>query len=1551
MRDVRTWLFSLSPGNRERTLKDICDLYASTGEPKSLCHFLSNFDFIDIKIRELGIQKLISDYDFLEHPNITHHPDYQEDNITACQFIQKALQQAATILEEDNTQLPSQLLARLSSFTHPAIKKLLRGDRVIEGAKDCNLYPWLQALTVALGSVNQPFQKTIATNHDGKVDAIAISGDGKWALSARHNQVKLWNVSTGENQQTFQISEFYQTEDNSGLETRRKLDNTITALALSEDSHWAVIGFYFASKTLHSYIEVWDLEEEKQLIVFRVATGGTISSLAISRSGQQIIIGFGGDLFTVWALNDERTEATGTVTLNDALFHETGAANGTVALSPNGQWGVTTSEKFLLLWDFVKGRLVLSLLIDGKGAIKSLSLDCDGTITALFSNCTVNIWNIGLTDISDHVSIERGLIKLERRLRIQIGDSRDFREVFAALIQYLRQSPKILGLLSKLSHFRWGKWLASCFILQLQKPLLYIFYRLFYYQEKDFFAKNTIRTSDLKFLWSLIQLFSNKKPNKIAKLDLKGLNLPESITTNGNIGISKTETDELQLVDLKAARSGTINTIQDTIINEPWGRAIAISLDGRWVFSLGKGDALEMWDAFTREKCNILKKENLSSFWKRLISKKTYPLFTLNSIIKGEKIATFLYHLFNRDILLKDIDIVAKSLNGRWLFLISKNSFDVRDLGQKISDNSASRWYLRNVSPDGQWGLWQSSTRTLRVTNLKTGKLVGMLHDYYGNLADMDRWDSAFSKNDKKWKQANWKYHTRVNTITSISNNGGNVILYDTTSSDEWIWEPSQYLARWNVQVGNASKILNDYQGRKYELDSGAESAKQKWVLYTTAFVIFSKTRRAIFGLEQGTLKFCDLNTQKVILTFSGHRMKITDISLSSDEKWAVSCSLDQTVKIWSLPNCELIASFTTNSPLHTCRLAHTEARQLIIVTGDADKRTHILHLKLPENYELPPDEQIDDAPDASAEQQELYDNTEYRSATDYLRAGELIPDDSLVIDHAFPYRIGIPLPLHRLKTLPDELNSEVGISYIPLLELLKAGKWLDANEETKQLFCRVLGKKDTQDINGEELRQFPKNDLLSIDRLWLKYSEGRYGFSLQMRVWEKSQDSNDLDFLRTIGHEALDSCILLPCEPMHERQGFFPSLSFLNDNQSAKKFFIRLAECSGYPFITDDLSEAEINTSLYEGASSPEPSYSVEIADPALNQITLEDVRNFKSEEFYEYLNDLLKEKNWEEANIATKYRILKDDFDARQELKAIDALWMLHSNLRFGFSIQQGIWMLAQENHDEFSRRVEWIHEKENIVDKRIGTNFSLNAPVGHLPIFDFGKRGEVNDHSFYLLNNTLLDLAFSSPSLPTLLHPVILRGLPNSYAFIEFLGEHDGIINLDFKLNNKPYDQQQFIYQRSTNGNTSFVSIRLPSDIWDDSLIGIFAFKEKPEDIIPCAFFSIQIICPVNNNNYDDYLKIIKINNDKTKLYQLLEFKKSILGAEHQDVLFTMMDLIEQCNKIESYSEAELLIQQTEMIQQRKVKREIGFQNKGIVLFLSLEEWKQTHNIGIS
>lgn len=88
------------------------------------------------------------------------------------------------------------------------------------------------------------------------------------------------------------------------------------------------------------------------------------------------------------------------------------------------------------------------------------------------------------------------------------------------------------------------------------------------------------------------------------------------------------------------------------------------------------------------------------------------------------------------------------------------------------------------------------------------------------------------------------------------------------------------------------------------------------------------------------------------------------------------------------------------------------------------------------------------------------------------------------------------------------ELNSELGLDYSLLRDLLAAGEWEKADDETRLKLIEMAGEEAV--IRGwvyfTEVKDIPIADLRTVDDLWLSYSKGRYGYSVQKKAWVKSR-------------------------------------------------------------------------------------------------------------------------------------------------------------------------------------------------------------------------------------------------------------------------------------------------------------------------------------------------------------------------------------------------------------------------------------------------------------
>ncbi len=83
-------------------------------------------------------------------------------------------------------------------------------------------------------------------------------------------------------------------------------------------------------------------------------------------------------------------------------------------------------------------------------------------------------------------------------------------------------------------------------------------------------------------------------------------------------------------------------------------------------------------------------------------------------------------------------------------------------------------------------------------------------------------------------------------------------------------------------------------------------------------------------------------------------------------------------------------------------------------------------------------------------------------------------------------------------------LRSERGIDYTSLQQLLTAQDFQSADRVTLQKLCELAGPSAVQRkwLYFTDVENFTITDLHTINSLWLVYSEGRFGFSIQQEIW-----------------------------------------------------------------------------------------------------------------------------------------------------------------------------------------------------------------------------------------------------------------------------------------------------------------------------------------------------------------------------------------------------------------------------------------------------------------
>lgn len=74
---------------------------------------------------------------------------------------------------------------------------------------------------------------------------------------------------------------------------------------------------------------------------------------------------------------------------------------------------------------------------------------------------------------------------------------------------------------------------------------------------------------------------------------------------------------------------------------------------------------------------------------------------------------------------------------------------------------------------------------------------------------------------------------------------------------------------------------------------------------------------------------------------------------------------------------------------------------------------------------------------------------------------------------------------------------------YETLHQQLSTQQWFAADKETVRLIAAIANVSDLEELSPRDIRSFPCGELQVIDQLWTTYSEGRFGFSTQIQIYQ----------------------------------------------------------------------------------------------------------------------------------------------------------------------------------------------------------------------------------------------------------------------------------------------------------------------------------------------------------------------------------------------------------------------------------------------------------------
>mmetsp|Transcript_19385 Transcript_19385/g.46828 ORF Transcript_19385/g.46828 Transcript_19385/m.46828 type:complete len:239 (-) Transcript_19385:294-1010(-) len=131
---------------------------------------------------------------------------------------------------------------------------------------------------------------------------------------------------------------------------------------------------------------------------------------------------------------------------------------------------------------------------------------------------------------------------------------------------------------------------------------------------------------------------------------------------------------------------------------------------------------------------------------------------------------------------------------------------------------------------------------------------------------------------------------------------------------------------------------------------------------------------------------------------------------------------------------------------------------------------------------------------------------------------------------------------------IPTNLPSDCGMDYIPLATMLATGQLAEADQFTRDALIEISGAKEKgrDFVYFTDVKNIPSTDLATIERLWNKFSGGKFGYSVQKKKFGVSKGDFEV-FCKKVGWTTMDG-------EVERKKRWFGASEFVYDVKKAKE-------------------------------------------------------------------------------------------------------------------------------------------------------------------------------------------------------------------------------------------------------------------------------------------------------------------------------------------------------------------------------------------------------------